>query len=96
MANCAIGGRSGTWQAQFPIEARRKDTGSVRPRGEILAIQRRQAFGTPDEEFLERFAIFGLTILAEPLQFVLIAVRAETDKLRDPGIEPAERVWKRK
>ena len=60
-----------------------------RTTGKPLAFQ--------DKEFSEGFRqIFRLAVLAEPLQFVFIALWTQAGKLRGARIKPAERIRKRK
>src|ERR1051326_6562516 len=85
--NGAIDGRSGAGELQFAKKTRRKVTRVVRAGGKILAIENRQSFGIPNEQFAKGIEIIRPTVLTEPLQLVFIVLRAKTDEFRYPRSE---------
>src|SRR4030095_2264556 len=91
----ALGGCRGTRQAEFAIEARRKYSGAIEPGRKVLAIHNRQILCAPREDLSERLAKLRLAIFAEPLELVLVALRAKPCEWRNPEIKPAERIRKR-
>src|SRR3974390_625728 len=66
----------------------------IGPGSEITPIQRRQAIRFPVEELPKSLEKFRLAILAEPLNFVLVLVRAQAGEFRDTRVEPPEGIGK--
>src|ERR1700722_17709211 len=61
----------------------------------IFQLQMRWRLRNPPKHRREEICKDGLTGRAEPLRFMLVAMRLKSDQLRDLRIEPCERVWKR-
>ena len=66
----------------------------VGARSEVAAIQRRKTVGFPGEQFAEGRKEFGFSVFAEPLELMLVFVRAEPGEFGDTRIEPTEGIRK--
>jgi len=81
-------------EAEFAVKGRRKDSEAVRTSREVASIEGGKAIGTPVEKFAEAREIFGVAVLAEPLQLVFVAAGTKADEFGHAGIEPAEGIGK--
>ena len=81
-------------KASFAEEARRKNTATVGASVEVGAIQNWKTFRVERKSFAKGGEEFRFAVLAEPLYFVLIAIDAKTEIVRDARIKPADGIGK--
>lgn len=81
-------------EAEFAIKRRSEKALTVGARGEIAAIQRREAVGAPVEKLAKGGEKFRFAVFAEPLEFVFITAGAEAGEFGGARIKPAEGIGK--
>src|SRR5256886_1258551 len=63
---------------------------------QIAVVQDRKTIGIPVKHFAERGNEVGLAVFAQPLDFVLIAMRPKTEQVSNSREEPAQGIGKAK
>jgi len=79
---------------KLAVKERRKSTALVGSGGKVASVENRQAARIAAEDFAKDRKVFGLSLAAEPLNFVLVAMGAETQQRGDTRVEPAELIGK--